>query len=221
MSYCQSVGLLGPNTVLAHMVHLSSSDISTLAETGTHVAHCPSSNSKLASGIAPVPQMLAAGVNVTIGTDGAPCNNSNDLLQEMKLAAIIHKAASVATSSGPDPTLVTAEQVLELATIHGAKALGLFSKIGSLEIGKRADFVAIDARGVGMQPWYSAVSAVVYCATGRDVEVVVIDGRVLVEGRRLVGMDEEVICREAERRGHEVVSRAGLTEIVRGRWPVC
>jgi len=213
MSYCSSVGLLGPSTVLVHMVHLDDSDIAALAETGTHVAHCPTSNAKLASGVARVPDLLKAGVNVGLGTDGAPCNNTNDMLQEMKLAGIIHKAVSY------DPTVVPAETVLEMATINGAKALGLGDKIGSLEIGKKADFVALDMRRIGLQPYYSPVSAVVYSATGRDVAMTVVDGKIVVEKGQLVTMSEDDIWREADRRGHEVVQRAGLTERVKSRWP--
>lgn len=214
MTYCDSVGLLGPKTVLVHMVHLDDNDIKMLHETGTHVAHCPTSNAKLASGVCRVPDLLNAGVNVGLGTDGAPCNNTNDLLQEMKLAGIIHKAVSY------DPTLVPAETVLEMATINGAKALGLDREIGSLEIGKKADFVAIDSRKVGLQPWYSPVSAVVYTANGGDVSVVVIDGKVVVERGSLLTMNEEEVWQEADRRGHEVVQRAGLKEKVKPRWPV-
>lgn len=214
MSYCSSVGLLGPNTVLVHMVHLDESDIATLAETGTHVAHCPTSNAKLASGIARVPEMLTSGVNVGLGTDGAPCNNTNDLLQEMKLAGIIHKAQSM------DPTLVCAETVLEMATINGAKSLGLADSIGSLEVGKKADFIAIDMRKVHLQPYFSPVSAVVYSATGRDVELVVVDGVEVVKGGRLQTMDEEHVWQEANKRSREVAEKAGLSESAKGRWPL-
>ncbi|KAL4765325.1 amidohydrolase [Aspergillus foveolatus] len=214
MTYCSSVGLLSPSTVLVHMVHLDDKDISLLSESGTHVAHCPTSNAKLASGTCRVPDLQTAGVNIGLGTDGAPCNNTCDLLQEMKLAAIIHKGASY------DPTVVSAESVLEMATINGAKALGLDSEIGSLEAGKKADFVAIDARGVSMQPWFNPVSAVVYTATGRDVDVVVVDGRVVVRNGELLTMDEGEIVREAERRSREIVERAGLGEKVRPKWTV-
>jgi cytosine/adenosine deaminase-related metal-dependent hydrolase len=214
MGFCSDVGLLGPRTVLVHMVHLDDTDIATLAATGTHVAHCPTSNCKLASGFARVPDMLNSGVNVGLGTDGAPCNNTNDLLQETKLAGIIHKAVT------GDPTVVPAETVLEMATINGAKALGLESEIGSLEVGKKADFVGIDMRKVNLQPYYSAVSAVVYSASGGDVSLTVVDGKVLVEGGKLMTMDEEEVWREADRRGHEVVERAGLTKKVQPRWPV-
>ncbi|KAJ5499429.1 Amidohydrolase 1 [Penicillium expansum] len=172
------------------------------------------SKDKLASGICRVPDLQNAGVNIGLGTDGAPCNNTCDLLQEMKLAAIIHKGIS------QDPTVVPAENVLEMATINGAKALGLDKQIGSLEIGKKADFVAIDVRGIHTQPWFNPVSAVVYTATGRDVDVVVVNGKVLVKDGKLMTMDEEEIVQEAQRRSKEVVERAGLGDKVQGRWPV-
>ncbi|MCJ1473587.1 hypothetical protein MMC13_002238 [Lambiella insularis] len=213
MSYCEEVGLLGPKTVLVHMVHLDDSDIQKLADTGTHVAHCPTSNSKLASGVCRVPDLQKAGVNVGLGTDGAPCNNSNDLMQEMKLAAIIHKAVSY------DPTAIPAENVLEMATINGAKALGLDESIGSLEVGKKADFVAVDVRNIRLQPWFSPVSAIVYSACGSDVDLVVVDGKVVVRGGKLLTMDEEEVVNEAQKRSKEVLARSGLSEAVKGKWP--
>lgn len=212
-SYCADVGLLGPQTVLVHMVHLDDSDIKMLAETGTHVAHCPTSNYKLASGICRVPDLLDAGVNIGLGTDGAPCNNSNDMFQEMKLAGILHKAVTY------NPKVVPAETVLEMATINGAKALGLEHEIGSLEIGKKADFVAINTNSVRIRPWFSPVSAVVYCATGSDVDYVVVDGKILVQGGKLLTMEEENIWRAAETRSKEVVNRAGKIAEVQGKWP--
>jgi cytosine/adenosine deaminase-related metal-dependent hydrolase len=214
MSYCSSVDLLGPQTVLVHMVHLDNTDIATLAETGTHVVHCPSSNTKLASGICKVPQLLDAGVSVTLGTDGAPCNNTCDMLQEMRLAGILHKVSTM------DPTSVPAETVLELATINGARALGLADNIGSLEVDKKADFVVLDMRAVHLQPWHNPVSAVVYSATGRDVEMVVVDGKAVVKDGKLTTMDEEAIWKEAAWRSKEVVARAGLSKEVGARWPV-
>lgn len=214
MSYCDSVGLLSPSTVLVHMVHLDDSDIERLSASGAHVAHCPTSNAKLASGICRVPDLQQAGVNIGLGTDGAPCNNTCDLLQEMKLAAIIHKSISY------EPTAVPAESVLEMATINGAKALGLDDRVGSLEVGKKADFVAIDVRGIHSQPWFNPASAVVYTATGRDVELVVVDGNVLVQGGELLTMNEQEVVEEAKKRSREVVERAGLSSKVQGRWPV-
>lgn len=130
----------------------------------------------------------------------------------MKRAAIIHKAKSY------DPTTISAEQVLEMATINGAKAIGLESSIGSLEVGKKADFVTIDMWRVHLQPYFSPVSAVVYSVTGRDVELVVMDGKEVVRGGMLQTMNEEEVWMEANRRSHEIVKRAGLTEKVKGRW---
>jgi cytosine/adenosine deaminase-related metal-dependent hydrolase len=177
-----------------------------------HVAHCPTSNAKLASGTARVPDLLTAQVNVGLGTDGAPCNNTCDLLQEMKLAGIIHKGTSF------DPTVVPAEAVLEMATINGAKALGLDDSIGSLEVGKKADFIAIDMRKVHLQPYYSPVSAVVYSATGQDVALTVVNGKKVVEHGKLLTMDEENVWQEAMKHGHDVVERAGLSAGVKARW---
>ena len=213
MSYCDSVGLLSPSTVLVHMVHLDDSDIERLAASGTHVAHCPTSNAKLASGICRVPDMQKAGVNIGLGTDGAP------LQQHVRLAAGDEARGYHPQDISYDPTAVPAESVLEMATINGAKALGLQDRIGSLEIGKKADFVAVDVRGIHSQPWYNPVSAVVYTATGRDVDVVVVDGKMVVRAGELLTMNEEEIVEEAKRRSREVVQRAGLTEKVNGRWP--
>ena len=144
--YAESVGLLGPKTVLVHMVWLARADIDKLAETRTSVSHNPSSNSKLASGVCKVPQMLASGVNVALGCDGGPSNNDYDLVREMKLAAIIHKAVT------NNPLIVPAETVLEMATINGARALGLEQEIGSLEAGKKADLVVIDLNRLHTHP---------------------------------------------------------------------
>ncbi|KAK6346923.1 hypothetical protein TWF696_007023 [Orbilia brochopaga] len=214
MTYCQSVGLLGERTVLVHMVHLDDTDVRLLRETGTHVAHCPTSNAKLASGFARVPELLATGVNIGLGTDGAPCNGSNDLLQEMKLAAIVHKATH------SDSTVVPAESVMEMATINGAKALGLESEIGSLEVGKKADFVAIDLRQLHLTPSFDPVATIVYTATGRDVELVVVDGKVLVKDGRLTTMNEDEVREKADKHARDIVERTGLKPVIKGRWPI-
>lgn len=215
VSWAEATGLLSPSTVLVHMVHLDKEkDIPKLAASGTHVAHCPTSNAKLASSIGPVPELLASGVNVSLGTDGAPCNNSCDMLQEMKLAAIIHRSVS------RDPALVPAETALEMATIDGARALGLRESIGSLEIGKKADFVAIHTEKSQLQPYLNPVSDVVYAATGRDVSVVVVDGQLLVKDGELLTMEETEIINEAKRRVHEVTRRAGLLAGIRSPWPI-
>lgn len=186
--------------VLAHMVNLDNDvDIPLLADTQTSVAHNPTSNLKLASGIAPVPSMLSnpTPVNVSLGTDGAPCANHYDMFQEMHLAGILHKGVN------RDASLIPAEVALEMATINGARALGLEEEIGSLEVGKKGDFVVIDPYGrggLGAAPWsddcfnhaVSPVTTVVHGCTGRDVDMTVVNGDILVEdGRLAVGGREK------------------------------
>lgn len=196
--------------VLAHMVNLDVEvDIPLLASTGTSVAHNPTSNLKLASGIAPVPAMLAneIQVNVSLGTDGAPCSNHYDMIQEMHLAGILHKGVN------HDATLIPAEVALEMATINGAKSLGLEKEIGSIEPQKKADFVVLDPYGrggLGVAPWncslsspiVNPVTAVVHGCTGRDVDMTIVNGDILVENGKLVsgGKDLEM----------DIVSKAHL-----------
>lgn len=154
-------GLLGPNLVAAHCVHLHGNEIDLLAEYGCHVAHCPSSNLKLASGIAPVAQLLAKGVNVGLGTDGAASNNRIDIFTEMRLSALLAKGVS------EDATVVPAHQALEMATINAAKSMGLDHKIGSIEIGKLADLAAVKLSELATAPYYDPISHLVY-SCGRE-----------------------------------------------------
>lgn len=210
--FAESVGLLGPKSVLVHMVWLNDQDIAKLAETHTNVSHNPSSNSKLASGVCKVPQMLASGVNVALGCDGGPSNNDYDLIREMKLAAILHKAVS------HDPLIVPAESVLEMATINGARALGLEHQIGSLEVGKKADFAIIDLNRLHTTPSPNPVSTLVYAATGGEVDTVVVDGQIVVEQGQLLSMDEEEIIAEAQKHANALYKRAGIE--IKPKWPV-
>ncbi len=210
--FAESVGMLGPKTVLVHMVWLTQADIDKLAETRTNVSHNPSSNSKLASGVCKVPQMLASGVNVALGCDGGPSNNDYDLIREMKLAAIIHKAAT------NDPLIVPAETVLEMATINGARALGLEQEIGSLEVGKKADLVVIDFNRLHTTPSPNPISTLVYAATGGEVDTVVVDGQIVVEQGQLLTMDEDEVMEQAQQHAQALYKRAGI-EII-PKWPV-
>ena len=212
MEFARSVGLVGPDVVLVHMVWLDDTDMRILAETGTHVSHNPASNSKLASGVCPVPRLQAAGVNVALGCDGGPSNNAYDLIAEMKLAALIHKAVSL------DPTVMPAETVLEMATINGARALRWENEIGSLEVGKKADLVVIDLDRPHLTPAVNPLSALVYAATGADVDSVMVDGRWLVRGGRLLTIDEERTLAHAKERAGRLY---GTTSIApRSRWPM-
>ena len=155
------LGLLGANTILAHCVHLEPIEMQILADNGCHIVHCPSSNLKLGSGIAPINQYLKHGINIGLGTDGAASNNRLDMFIEIRLAALLAKGMS------GDAAAISAHDALEMATINGAKALKLDDKIGSIEIGKLADLIAVDCSGFNMQPCYDPVSHLVYVA-GRE-----------------------------------------------------
>ncbi|MEV6754291.1 amidohydrolase [Streptomyces sp. NPDC051214] len=179
-----SLGLLGPDTLLAHAVDLTDAEIATLARTGTAVAHCPVSNLKLGCGIARVPELLDAGVTVGLGTDGAVSSNTLDLLGAVKMAALVHKA-------GGDPTAVGAEQAVRMATVESARALGLGDQLGSLEAGKRADLIVLDLSRPHLTPRHDPWSMLAYAATSGDVRDTVVDGRILMRDRTLVTMDEQ------------------------------
>ncbi len=186
----QNLGLLTPGLIAVHAVHLNPDEIGLLAAHGCHVAHCPSSNLKLASGFAPVARLLAGGVNVGIGTDGAASNNRLDLISELRLAALLGKGVAA------DPAALPAHQVLRMATLGGAQALGLDGQIGSLQAGKMADIVAVDLGHAATQPCYDPVSQLVYSAGSDQVSHVWIGGKaVLAEGRSLTLDAQEVITR--------------------------
>lgn len=210
--FAEDTGLAGPNILLVHAVWMNASDIAILARTGTHISHNPVSNAKLASGIALIPEMLAAGVNVTLGTDGGPSNNTYDMVQDMRWASYVHKARLL------NPLVMSAETVLEMATIRGARALGLDREIGSLEVGKQADFVTFDLDKPHLVPHMNPVSTLVCAATGGDVEMVVIQGREVVRNRQVLTMDEQRIVREAKERAVAVWRRAGIG--YEPNWPV-
>ena len=203
VAYLDSLGLAAPHVALAHCVHLDPSELDTLARTGTHVLHCPSSNLKLGSGVAPVRAMLERGINVTLGADGAPCNNRLDMFTEMRTAALLQKAFHGADA-------LPARRVLRMATADGARALGLAGEIGSLEVGKRADVTVVDLDRLHTTPSPDVVSALVYAATAADVRTVLIDGRkVLAEGE-LLTLDEREVRLEAGREGESLARRALL-----------
>lgn len=198
--FCRNINSTGPHVVLGHMVHLAEQDYAILRETKTSIAHNPTSNAKLGDGIAPIPRLLEEGVNVCIGSDGAPCNNSHDLFRDMHLASILHSAAH------SNAKLLPAEQVLEMATINAARALGLEREVGSLEVGKKADFVVLDHGGLHAAPYdptelvaggLPVPTLIVHSLSGRDVDMVVIDGEVVVQDGKLSGLDEERIKSDA------------------------
>ena len=185
------LGILSPRLLAVHMTQLNDDEIKLIAETGTHVLHCPESNLKLASGFCPSYQLQQAGINVTLGTDGAASNNDLDMIAEMRTAALLAKAVSQNASALP------AEDILRMATINGAKALGLDAEIGSLEIGKSADMTAIDLSGIENQPVYNPISQLVYSAGRENVSNVWVAGNHILKDRELTTLDEKAILQKS------------------------
>jgi 5-methylthioadenosine/S-adenosylhomocysteine deaminase len=191
VEYLARIGFLSLRTVAAHTVHLTENEIKLLKQYNVGSVHNPESNMKLASGVAPVPQMLKAGVAVGLGTDGAASNNDLDMWEAMDYAAKLHKLSS------NDPKVVTAEEALALATINGARALHMEGQIGSLEAGKRADLVIVGLDSLHQTPRYSIYSHLVYATKASDVRTVVIEGRVVMRERRLLTLNEPLIKQKA------------------------
>jgi 5-methylthioadenosine/S-adenosylhomocysteine deaminase len=192
----ESLGLLSSNLIACHCVWLD-----LLARRGVRVAHNPESNMKLASGVAPVPELLARGVAVGLGTDGCASNNNLDLFQEMDSAAKLHKVHRL------DPTVMPSSAVLEMATLGSAKVLGMEKEIGSLEVGKKADIIILNLQSPHLQPVYNIVSQLVYSATGADVRDVIIDGQLVMQNRRLLTLDEETILEKTQEMKEKILQR--------------
>lgn len=192
-AYLDSIGFLGDDVVVAHGVHLTADELRTFAARKTGVAHCPESNQMLASGVAPVVDMIKAGMEVGLGTDGpAGSNNNLDMLEEMASAARLQKVMR------GDPQAITAREVLRLGTIGGAQVLGLGDKIGTLERGKRADVVIIDLHQPKTQPVYSVESAIVYAASGNSVVTTIVDGKILMRRGEVLTINEEETMAKAK-----------------------
>jgi 5-methylthioadenosine/S-adenosylhomocysteine deaminase len=203
------VGMLGPDVVAAHCVHLSDDEIRMMAETGTNISHNPSSNAKLGNGIARVPEMLAAGINVGLGHDAVECNNSGDMFEVMKFASLMHRAKR------EDASLMPADFVLRMATRHGAQALGTGS--GMLAPGEKADIILVETNSVEFTPLLRdtpvhMTSHLVFAANGSAVDTTIIDGRVVMRGRTLTAVDESRIVHEANIAFRRTIERM---EIVR------
>jgi 5-methylthioadenosine/S-adenosylhomocysteine deaminase len=199
IEYLEKIGLLNEKTIGAHVIYANEDEIEVLKKYGVGVAHCPQSNMKLAAGVAPIPQMLASGLDVGLGTDGAASNNDLSLWEEMDTAAKLHKVFSF------DPKVVSALQAFEMATIGGAKALDLDDKIGSLETGKRADIVIVDFDGLHQTPFYNMYSHLVYATKSTDVRTVLVDGKLLMKDRKLLTLNETLIKQKANEYRDQVV----------------
>lgn len=185
--HLENLGLLDRRVVADHCVILTDAEIALLAQRGVKVAHCPESNMKLASGIAPVPRMLAAGLSVGLGTDGSASNNNVDMFGEMNTTAKLHKVNSL------DPTAMPAETVLAMATSHGSRVLGAETEIGSLEPGKKADLIVLDLNQPHLTPLFNIPSHMVYAARGADVVHSIINGSIVMQDRQLTTLDEKSI----------------------------
>jgi 5-methylthioadenosine/S-adenosylhomocysteine deaminase len=193
VAYLDSIGFFGPRTLGAHLVWVSPADIAILKNRQVAVSHNPESNMKLASGVAPVPAYLAAGITVGLGTDGAASNNDLDMFEAMREAAFLHKVQT------GDPRVIPAATALEMATIDGAKALGLDKQIGSLETGKRADVIVVSMNSARQTPLYDPISHLVYATHGDDVRTVIVNGRVLMRDRKLLTLNEPTVLAEARK----------------------
>jgi cytosine/adenosine deaminase-related metal-dependent hydrolase len=208
-------GVLGARTKLAHMVHVDDADIALLARRDVNIAHCPSAALKHVKGLSAhgrFPEMLEAGVTVSLGGDSANGSNHFDMLRLMYLAALVAKDARV------DPAVMPPERVLEMATIHGARALGLEREIGSLEPGKRADLVVFDLNLPEWRPLLDPVNTLVYSASAASVRTVLVDGRVVLDDRRVTTVEEDEVLARVERLSAPYLARAGLAP--RPKWPM-
>jgi 5-methylthioadenosine/S-adenosylhomocysteine deaminase len=200
IAYLDHLGVLDSRTLVHHAVWLTDEDMDILAKKEVSVAHCPESNMKLASGVSPVPQILSKGICVGLGTDGCASNNNLDLLTEMDSAAKLHKAFT------KDPTVMDAKTILRMATIDGAKAIGMGDKIGSLEPGKQADIIIVDVNRPHLTPMYHPESHLVYAARGSDVREVFVAGERLLMNYQLANMDIHEIIKHASMIGAAVLS---------------
>jgi 5-methylthioadenosine/S-adenosylhomocysteine deaminase len=190
-TYLDRIGFWGPRIVAAHAVWVRDAELPLLQRGRVGISHNPESNMKLASGVAPVPAYLAAGMATGLGTDGAASNNDLDMFEAMRQAAFLHKLST------KDPRVVSAPQALEMATLGGARVLGVEDRLGSLEVGKQADLIVVSTRRARQTPLYDPISTLVYASRGDDVETTIVAGRVLMERRVVQTLDEAQVLREA------------------------
>lgn len=199
--YLKKLGVLSPRTVAAHSAWLSEKEIKILAQNKSNVAHCPISNLKLATGLAPVYMMKKSGVNVGLGTDSAASNNSLDLFEEVKISALLQKMKY------SNSEIITAQDALDMATVNGAIALGMGNRLGSLEKGKLADIITIDLKKPHLSPVHDIISNLVYSANGSDVQDMIVDGEIVMENRNSKTIDEVKILQKFESQVENILGR--------------
>ena len=204
--YLDSLGLLNDRLVAAHSVWVSKGEMEIMEKQGVSVAHNPVSNMKIAAGVAPVPEYLERGITIGLGTDGAASNNTLDMFEDLKIAALLHKVIS------NDPQTVPAEAALEIATIGGARALGLDSEIGSIETGKKADIVLLDLRAAHLTPLTNPISHIVYAARGSDVSHMIVDGKILMSERMLTALNEDTVTSEATAQTRDLLEKSATSD---------
>ena len=204
VQYLRDIGLLDENLIAFHCVWLSPEDIEMFARAGAKAVHNPESNMKLASGVAPVPDMQSAGITVALGTDGCASNNNLDMFQEMDTAAKLHKVSRL------DPTVMSAATVLRMATHDGARALGMANVIGALRPGMKADVITVDFNQPHLTPLYHEDSHLVYCASGSDVDTVLINGRIVMKNRRLLTVDEGEVMERVNHIARRIRASLGM-----------
>lgn len=204
VEFVHELGLLGPDVVAAHCVWLNDREIEIMKDTGTHISHNPVSNAKLGNGVARIMDYLEAGINVGLGTDDAPCNNNNDMFEVMKYASLFQKAVHT------DASLLQSQQILEMATICGARALRMEDQIGSLEPGKKADIILVDMQAPSLTPLlfgknFNALAHLVFSAHGDNVDTVIIEGQVVMAGRKMLTVKEEKVLEDATEAASRVI----------------
>ena len=199
VAYAHSLGVLGPKTTAVHCVHVTDAEIDLLRETETTAVHCPKSNLKLGSGVAPVPKMLARGVRVAVAADGAASNDTLDMFEETRLTALLHKGVA------EDPTVITARQAFRMATEGGARAAGIDA--GALDPGKLADLAIIDLDQAHLQPVHDIINALVYCAKSSDVATTIIGGQIVMRDGEITTVDEAAVRHAAASYGADLYER--------------
>ncbi|MGZ7069992.1 MAG: amidohydrolase family protein, partial [Methanobacterium sp.] len=200
--YLDEIGFLGDDLIAAHAVWLSDKEIEIIKGENVSLSHNPVSNMKLASGVSPVSRLISSGVNVSLGTDGAASNNNLDMIEEMKIAALLQKVNNM------DSTVLPAQKVFEMATTGGAKALGLQDEIGTIEVGKKADLVLLNMETPHLTPFRHPVSHLVYAANGSDVDTVMCNGQILMKNKELEVLDETEVIKLAEDAAEELLSKS-------------
>lgn len=197
----ESINFLKSNVLAAHCIYLTEKEMRTMAKHNVKVSYNPTANMKIASGTPKIKTLIDLGITVGIGTDGPASNNNLDMFKEMKTAALLQKIRYM------DPTVLQAQQVLEMATTDGAKALGLEKTVGSLEVGKKADIILIDFRKPHLTPLHDPYANIVYSARGSDVDTVIVDGKLLMEGRKVKTLDELEVMQKAQRTASNLLTR--------------